>query len=60
MIETFLVNYDSYVRQTAKENQVPELELLRFGRRAEHGPVRTRGTALKINADILKRAPHQT
>ena len=60
MIETFLVNYDSHVRQAAEENQVAKLELFTFGRRAERGPVRTSGSALKIYADVLKRAPNQT
>ena len=60
MIEAFVVNYDSDVRETAEENQVAKLELFALGRRAERGPVRTRGTALKIYADVLERAPNQT
>src|SRR5437867_2288674 len=60
MVEAFFVDYDSDVRQTAEENHVAKLELFAFGRRAERRPVRTRGSALKIYADVLERPPNQS
>src|SRR5215831_6985076 len=60
MIETFVVYHDADVTEIAKEHQRAEFELIFLCRLGKGGPVRARGSALKINANVLKSPPHQS
>jgi len=60
VIETFFVDYDADMAQIAEKYERPEFELLVFGRFRKRGPVGTRWSSLKVDANILERAPNQS
>ena len=60
VIETFFVDYDADMAQIAEKYERPELELLVFGRFRKRDPVGTRWSSLKVDANILERAPNQS
>ena len=58
MVETFFIDDDADVTQVAKEYKRSKLELLALWWGFKRGPVRARGTSLKVDANILERPPN--
>src|SRR5204862_2345142 len=59
VIKPFFIDDDANVPQVAEENQRAKLVLFSLRRGGDRRPVRTRRTAQKLHADLLKGAPNK-